>query len=94
MEKIYKVGSTTMSKEAYDNFVSLDKQGQIEYLNSVMSPKNEELAIEALKNVPNGGNNISKGSVKPTTGDNTTADTGTSEGSGNARSKADTGKSK
>lgn len=49
-----RIGSKTMSDEAYEEFTKLSKEKQVESLLKTMSPKNEELAKELLKDVPNG----------------------------------------
>lgn len=53
-DKEYTIGHLSMNTEAYNKFVSLPKDSQLKEFMKNMSPKNEELAKEQLKNVPNG----------------------------------------
>lgn len=73
-DKEYTIGHLSMNTEAYNKFVSLPKDSQLKEFMKNMSPKNEELAKEQLKNVPN-GDNISKGGSEKASNDNQTGDT-------------------
>lgn len=68
------IGNTiSMDAEAWNEFVSLPKEKQIEKVYNSLSPKNMEQAEELLKKVPN-GSNISDGSPKTTKSNNATND--------------------
>lgn len=88
------IGKTIgMDAESYKKFVSLSKEEQVNKVYNMLSPKNMEQAEELLKHVPN-GDNISKGSPKPSKADNTASDTGNSTQRNTSRSSTDSGKSK
>lgn len=91
-EKVYRVANRTMDEDSYKEFVSLTYEKQLETIYEGMSPKNMEEAEKALKKVPNGGSNISKGSPKSLAIGNGAADKGTGEASGNARPQIASGK--
>lgn len=69
-----------MDKEQYDKFVSLSYKEQVDLIYSGLSPKDMDVAEQALKNVPNG--DISSGNDTK----DSKANTATGEGSGKANS--------
>lgn len=63
MAKTHRIGKQiSMNAEAYDKFVSLSKQEQLDYVTNNSDPKDVSNAEKILKHVPNGDNISSTGS--------------------------------
>lgn len=59
MKKSKRIGGISFTTEGYENFVTLSSKEQFEQVYNSLNPRDEAVAKQALKNVPNG--DISKG---------------------------------